>query len=301
MTDEFLKALQKEQVAPTTEQKKTINRLHKLIHRLRRVECAFAAASVNEQLQSIQTAITSYTDEKTARDFLRPQIGFADDGSMTLDEADLEGLPPHAVQRFFDMYNRRLKSIWPWLTLVGKDVLQKVDIETPSGDFQRDASEFMQLYHGISVEVGLAPAYPLVKNVPKQRWIPHASRTLASHLDFYTAIKDTASISTAAQAVVDSINTARSSYAMHDLHTLQQIMIAKASFTATEIDALQQDGLWDNHEDLTYMCVDRGLRDTLLGHYGIMRDMFGGSTSGYATGQRMILLNSVIRGSLRVS
>ncbi len=294
MTAEFLGDHPEQQKAPTAEQKKAINRLHKVNHRLRRVQHPFESAPINSRLQAVYAAIAESTNENIAQDFLRLQMGIQD-GPIAFDESELEGLPPHAVRRFVDMYNHRLESIWPWLTLVDTRQFQVFGIEIPEGDYQWDLGEFVGLYKHIADEIGLFPSPARVENVPKQRWVQHASRSLAGHLEFYRAIQNSGSLSVAAQGVVDSINTARSNYAMHDKETLQRVMIAKSGFSPERIQELREDGLWEDHEDLTYMCVDRGLRDTLLGHYGIMRDMFGGTTSGYLNGQAMLALRGVLR------
>jgi len=270
--------------------------LHTLINRMdrlrdgfkRRVRNPFVALPDMAAKQGMVTAaMTGLTgNEEFAMTFLKKQTGATE---WQLSPEDLEGLPERARERMETGIRDRANVLWPWLLLA-----------TDQGRTQAD--EYLSRYREAASSLSLFPFEPALESVPRQRRLDWRHRYLAAELLFIQTAIEMPDITVAASPILTMISRAEEAYKQNPLAAMQEAVLAKASIAAVHIhDSLQTEDMWNNPDDVALMCVDRGLREVVLAHYGVMRDVRLPSVSGYHTGQGVMVLKPFVNRCLRVA
>jgi hypothetical protein len=251
----------------------------------KRIQAPYLNLKPEDRRLVLQDSLTSLVhDPDLARQFLSKQVG-GDTWQLSAEEQ--QDLPDRALIRLQESFNKRSESLWPFLVW---------------RHMPKEAEEYVAAYKWAAYKTGGFPYPASLEAVPFQRSIDWRYRTLAAQLMFTKSYIDFPDVQAAGSPYLAMIAKAGESYRMHSEEELQQAILAKAkNLTEEKIKALVSDGMWNDKDDLAYMCTDKGLRELVLTYYGIFRRVLLPKLSGYVTGQDLLLKKSVLHRCLRVA
>lgn len=274
------------------------NRLHKVGHRIRRLQDTFDSFKGPERNQQVDTAgialLESTGNAQVVEEFLDLQMG----GDMWPGDSEDLALSDIARQRMRESFERRAATLW--VTTVGVTptrLRERLHPQQQDNDFGRDKEEFQRLYNTLAPQLGLFPYIPDITAAQTEKRVDRQDRILAVQLMFLDKLAQTQSSRGAAEYILTHITRAMKVYVAYPIETLQQYLSERLQLSPEEIQLLEVEGVWSNRNDLAAMCVDRGARETHLAFYGIFRII----PAGYRLGQELLLLKSNIESSLQVT
>jgi hypothetical protein len=254
---------------------------------------------LNHHTALVFDALSNLTTTDFAESFLSYQLG----PGYQLSEDDMDGLPPAAAARLRERLTggltRQLKPLWLMVAHDPASFRSLSGRDNPP-DFLTDQATFLQKYTEVAKPLGLFPKPANIETAQYQRIVSRQSRELAAQMYFYELLLASQDVMEAGARFMAHVSNSLEEYQQYPTAVLQESVIKKAHMNEERVAALQTDGLWENRSDLAAMLVDRGLRETMLDHYGVFRSVGQGEYSGYHVGQNMLALRSHLRSLLRV-
>jgi len=275
----------------------SINNLNQLGHKIRRVRGAFLGLDPRTQFESSHKSIATILGAAKASEFMTMQTG-QDSWS---DQEDLD-MPQHTLQRLRDSFGRRSEALWI-AQAYDPDSAARVSLRDQGRDrdFDADMNGFSAKYHTLADELGLFPNPPQLEKVILQKQLPMSVRVLAARIMFFDSLKQTKDIHKASAFFVDMLAVAQQTYMKHPVSELQETVQQKSGFQAEAFAKSISPKAWETSEDLSMMCVDRGMRDLIMEYYGIFRDIDTAQDSGYHQGQQLMYMKAVINSCKKVN
>lgn len=284
-----------QEYAPLSNEIKQLNRLG---HKLRRPREVMANYGFNNQAALAQFALSRTIGPDQSHSLLAKQLG---DETLRLAPSEYEDLPPNAQARMIDSFARRAEHAWIFVTMDREALQYALPSQVTVEDYEADKVVFQAEYLKVAEQLGLFPFPAQLDTVLNQRILDHRTRVLAAKFMFIDALRSFRHFQVSGAPLVAMISEAVATYEKADIPTLQSMVAQKGTMSEERLASLQSHGLWNTTEPLAYMCADRGLRDAIIDHYGIFRDVRLPVGSGYKAGQTMLATAPVLRNSLRVS
>ncbi len=279
----------------TPEFRRQRNIIERLGHKLRRAQHYHEELEPNEQARITAASVSRLLTPAAAEDFTKFLFGTAE---PIVTEEDLEGLPPDARKTLLKALSKRAESGIAWLLLDSDSEAQRWF----RNDFSQLADKFLATYHVVARQLGLFPYPAKLENVSLQRIVDFRDRTLAHELLFAQTYHIMQQRDAATAPFLAYLANTLNTYEKHPLDQLQQIVLQKSKLSPERITKMEEDGLWDNVEDVSAMCVDRGVRELLLKMYGLFRGArIERPISGYHEGQLVMVRNANLKRVMRVA